>query len=107
MARKPSAPSQIVVAEAERTPDLARIFYQAGPAVGIDRLAAWLRRQTAAGQIAVDDAERAAGQFLALCRGHCHLRLLLHQTDHPGAETIAAEVDEAVAMFMARYSTAP
>ena len=98
---------QIIVAEATRTPELARIFYEAGPAVGLRRLAAYLRAKTDEGAIGVDDGERAAGQFLSLCRGHCHLRLVLHQGERPDAAAIAAEVDEAVRLFMARYGVDP
>lgn len=94
---------QIIVAEADRSPELARVFYQAGPAVGLDRLAAWIRRQSELGALAVVDCDRAASQFLALCRGQCHMPLVLNQIEAPGAEAIAVEVDEAVATFMARY----
>lgn len=98
---------QIIVVEATRTPELARVFYEAGPAVGLERLGAYLKSKTAEGSIAIPDCERAAGQFLALCRGHCHLRLMLNQGEPPDEDAIAAEVDEAVALFMARYAGVP
>jgi len=94
---------QIVMAEAERSPELARVFHEAGPAVGVDRLQGYLERCKALGKIDPSDCALAAGQFLALCRGHRHLGIMLNVARHPTPEAIAEEVAAAVDMFMARY----
>jgi AcrR family transcriptional regulator len=65
---------QLVVAEAHRTPELARVFYEAGPAVGLERLTRVLEEARAEGEIEAVDCEVAALQFMALCRGNLHFR---------------------------------
>ncbi len=94
---------QIVVAEAGRTPELARIFYEAGPAVGLDHLQAYIEGAKARGQINPQDCALAAAQFFSLCRGQQHLPRVLNVTARPTRKVIAYQVAGAVAMFMARY----
>lgn len=94
---------RLVVAEARRAPELARIFYRAGPAVGLDRLTAYLEGAKRRGLIDAPDCRRAALQFMALCRSDIHFKFVLNMTDMPTEGEIAADVDAAVAMFMAAY----
>ncbi len=47
-----------VIAIADRMPEIGRVFYETGPAVGIAKLAAYLRTQTEAGVLAIDDLRR-------------------------------------------------
>jgi AcrR family transcriptional regulator len=96
---------QIVVAEARRTPELARLFFEAGPLVGWDRLARYLEAAVARGEIDVADCRQAAWQFMALCRTH-HLQAVLNLDPKPTAREVAAEVASAVEMFMARHGKA-
>ena len=93
---------QIIVAEARRTPELAQLFFRAGPLVGHDRLAQYLYVATARGEVDIADVRHAAWQFMALCRTH-HLEAVLNIDPKPAPEAIAAEVAAAVEMFMARY----
>lgn len=97
---------QLVVSEAHRTPELARAFYEAGPAVGFSRLAAVLEDARDRGEVQVDDCERAAQQFMALCRANLHFRYSLNLIDRPGESDINETVEEAVLTFMARYRAA-
>src|SRR5476649_2870936 len=60
---------RVVAAESVRAPDLAHVFYDAGPAVGYSQLAALLGRAADRGEVAIDDRARAAEQFVSLCRG--------------------------------------
>lgn len=94
---------RLLVTEAKRAPELARIFYRVGPAVGEDLLTAYLERAKQRGLINPGDCRRAAAQFLALCRGDAHFRFMLNLVETPGAEQIEADVDATVAMFMAAY----
>src|ERR1700693_2515064 len=57
-----------VVAIADRMPEIGKVFYETGPAVGIARVASYLRAQTEAGVLAVEDYEVAAAQFLESCQ---------------------------------------
>jgi len=97
---------QVIVAEATRTPDLARTFYFAGPAKGVHRLAATLATAQARHEIIVEDCENAAEQFLALCRGRHHLETVLNLAARPNQAEIQAAIAEAVRTFMARYGRA-
>src|SRR5271170_2269842 len=57
-----------VVAIADRMPEIGKTFYETGPACGIAKLAGYLRAQTDAGVLTVDDAELAASQFMESCK---------------------------------------
>jgi AcrR family transcriptional regulator len=94
---------QLVVAEAHRTPELARIFYEAGPAVGLERLTRLLEEARVNGEIEADDCEVAALQFMALCRGNLHFRYSLNLIGRPSEAEIKASIEEAVRTFIARY----
>jgi AcrR family transcriptional regulator len=94
---------QIIVAEARRTPELARLFYEVGPAVGLERLQRYLEAARARGLINPPDCALAAGQFLSLCRGNRHLTCVLNLDSPPAGDVIASEVASAVRMFMDRY----
>ncbi len=94
---------QLVVAEAHRTPELARVFYELGAAVALMRLTRTLDEARARGEIAAEDCEVAAEQFMALCRGALHFRYVLNLIARPNQAEIDATIDEAVRTFMARY----
>jgi AcrR family transcriptional regulator len=93
---------QIVVAEARRTPNLARMFFNSGPMIGHERLARFLETARARGELELEDCDEAAWQFSGMCRIH-HLELALGVESKPSAETIARQVAWAVEMFMMRY----
>ena len=94
---------QLVIAEAQRAPELARTFYEAGPEGGIARLAAFLEAAKAAGRIDPPDCRMAAQQFLSLCRGHLYFRYSLNLIPRPTPAEIKAEVARAVALFLRGY----
>ncbi len=94
---------QIIVAEARRTPELARLFYDVGPAVGLDRLQRYLEGAKAKDRLNPPDCALAASQFMALCRGKWHMISVLNLGETPTPEAIKEEIASAVAVFMARY----
>jgi len=93
---------QVVIAEARRTPELARLFFDSGPRVGHERLARYLKLATERGEVSIHEFEEAAWEFLAVCRTH-HMPAILNLVSKPSPPEIAAQVDRAVEMFMARY----
>lgn len=95
---------QLVTAEAQRAPQLARIFYETGPSQGVAILAAYLEAAKAAGRIAPPDCSMAAQQFLSLCRGHLYFRYSLNLIPRPTPDEIRAEVARAVALFLGGYA---
>jgi len=95
---------RVVVSEAERFPELARVFYEAGPARAIGHMSRWLALQARRGRLNVADPEFAAEQFFALCQTRLGLRCRLHMLNDPAPETIAAIVNAAVDMFLCAYA---
>jgi len=65
------------VAEAPRFPELGQIFYDSGPTVMIDRIAAILRRAADRELLEIHDPRIAAVQFISLVRGEMHLARVL------------------------------
>jgi AcrR family transcriptional regulator len=92
-----------VVAIADRMPEIGRIFYETGPAVGIARVADYLRGQTQAGVLAVEDFEIAASQFMEACKATLVLPVLFNFADAPAPERIRHVVGIAVKTFLAAY----
>jgi TetR/AcrR family transcriptional regulator, mexJK operon transcriptional repressor len=92
---------RIVVAEAPRFPELGQVFYDSGPTIMIDRIAAILRRAADRGLLEVPDPRIAAVQFISLIRGELHLtRVLgLKRASKNPADYIEASVD----LFLAGY----
>jgi AcrR family transcriptional regulator len=94
---------RVVISEAEKFPDLARAFFEAGPARAIRYLAGRLQEQTAQGRLAVPDPEFAAEQFFALCQTRLAFRCKLHLVTTPSEEEVQRVVDATVTMFLNTY----
>ena len=87
---------RIVVAECHRFPKLGQFFYESGPQVCIDVLAAYLARNQDHPRFRVADPVRTAEEFLELLRGYRHLRMLLKLGDGPQPAEIEARIEGAV-----------
>lgn len=98
------AMQRLVVAEAGRFPELGRIYYEAGPAVILDRLAGFLAGAARRGQLRpLDEPVLAAGQFLQMTKGHLQLRLLLAMPVGDLETCIPRHVAIAVDTFLRAY----
>ncbi len=95
-----------VVAIADRMPEIGKIFYETGPAVGIAKLADYLRAQTEAGLLTVDDYEVAAAQFLDACKSTLFNPVLFNFRKTPELDRISYVVGIAVRTFLAAYRVA-
>ena len=82
---------------------LADRFWAAGPGHLQAGFAALLARRTAAGELAVDDPVRAAGQFFALLRGDLHPRLVMGCDALAGFD-MEAHVAATVDVFLRAYA---
>lgn len=99
---------RIVLGVAERMPELGREFYERGPMVGAQRLAAFLSRRCAGGELAIEEPGLAAAQFVDLCQSTLMRPRLFNALRQPPSEAeVARVVDEAVRMFLARYAARP
>ncbi|GGZ25146.1 TetR family transcriptional regulator [Asticcacaulis endophyticus] len=94
---------RLITSIAERWPDVARLFYQAGPLKGAERMVEFLKKAEAAGEFKFDDVELATHQFIALCQNR-HLKARFMNYGEPPSEAqIDAEVTSAVKVFYAAY----
>jgi hypothetical protein len=93
----------MVIAVAERMPEVGRKLYEAGPARGIASLAAYLRAQTEAGILDIDDHEVAAAQFIETCHATMLKPMLFNFGPPPTQERIDYVVGIAVRTFLRAY----
>jgi AcrR family transcriptional regulator len=94
---------RILIAEAQRSPELARIFYEVGPARGRKVLETYFEKARSQGRLEIPDCALAAEQFLTLCKGSSHLQFLLNLIPPLNEEQIRLQVGQAVAALMTLY----
>jgi AcrR family transcriptional regulator len=95
--------ARVVIAAAEKFPNVGRAFYEAGPLYGATRLAEELRALEQAGALKVPDPERAAWQFVDLCASYVFKRLLFGVVESLSPDEIEAAVKSGVELFLAAY----
>jgi len=101
---KALAAYRVVVAEAHRFPELARAFYESGPARSHAQMVAFLRDAERRGALRVPDPDLAAEQFFGLLKGNTHTCVVLGIGAGPSAETLDRLVDGAVSLFVRAYA---
>jgi len=92
-----------VMAIAERMPEVGRRFYEEVLEKTINRLAAYLEARVAAKDLAIDDCQFAASQFLLLCQASLFLPFIFQAAPPPSAERVTQVVESASRMFLAAY----
>jgi len=97
---------RVVIAEAERFPEIGQAFYESGPNLMVAGMTAYFETAEARGELSIPDKRLAAHQFVELCKADCHLRAMMGVGDPIDENAIAYVVGEAVEMFLARYGTA-
>ncbi|MFO1168990.1 MAG: TetR/AcrR family transcriptional regulator [Rhodoblastus sp.] len=97
------AQTRTVTAVAARFPEIGRAFYEAGPEYGHRRIAAWLERRAAKGELAIENFELAAEQFFNLAQGVLFKKMLFAGQPKPPAEEIRATVEAASQVFLKAY----
>lgn len=91
-----------VISQSARFAELGRIFYETGPKGFETRLTDLLTEAGKRGMLDIPDPRRGAVQFMQLVAGDLPIRGLLGlELDDP--ETSKANVDAAVALFLAGY----
>jgi AcrR family transcriptional regulator len=69
---------RMLISLAGRFPEMARDFYEIGPAKTLTALAQWLEGEVRLGRLCVPDSKLAAEHFLSMIQGHFQLRGLLN-----------------------------
>lgn len=96
-----------VMAIAERMPDIGRQFYQNVLAKTFSRLADYLQARIAPDDLAIEDCELAAAQFMQMCQATLFLPFVFQAEPAPSAERIARVVDSATRVFLTTYRARP
>ncbi len=94
---------RLVIAESQRFPELGRSFYAEGPRTGIAKYADLFARWMGQGRLRRADPMHAAEQFGDLCKAGLYQRRLWNVAI-PTDEDVEANVDRAVAVFLAYYA---
>ena len=92
-----------VMAIAERMPEVGRRYYDYVLEKSINRLADYLRAHVGPGDLACDDCDLAAAQFMLMCQATLFLPFIFQAAPAPSEERIGAVIDSATRMFLAAY----
>lgn len=94
---------RMIVAEAERAPEIGRNFFENGPKRAMERLGRMMAAWAKDGQIRTDDPLGAAEFFLGMVKGRLHLsRLLAYRAELTETEA-EVEAERAVGVFMGAF----
>lgn len=95
-----------IIGVTERKPELGAAFYENGARRGAALLRRVLAEGVAAGELRACDHDLAAYQFVELClAGLFRQRLMAYMPDPPSEAQIEANVEAAVAVFLAAYGS--
>jgi len=94
---------RLIIAEAERFPDLARTYFEQAPSRGIDIIAEALRSYEKRGLLKMGDPRLAAAQFAYLVLGIPQDRAQFCPTERPSPAERDLLAAEAVRVFLAAY----
>ncbi len=93
-----------VMAIAERMPEVGRRYYERVLERNIKRLAAYLDAHVNRGELAIDNCELAASQYMLTCQASLFLPFIFQAAPPPSPTRIKAVIDSAVRMFLAAYA---
>jgi TetR/AcrR family transcriptional repressor of mexJK operon len=98
---------RIIQAEAARHPNLAKIFYEAGPKRVRTAFADLLRAWNKQGRLSVPNATKATEQFFSLLKGELLMKHIMLMEPLPGPQEIKKHVRATVRLFIAAHRAAP
>jgi AcrR family transcriptional regulator len=94
---------RLVVSEAERFPELGRLFYENGPARGMQRFTDYFVRIIAAGRLPPNDPEEVGQRLSDLVRSDIHMRRLWGVLEPLTAAELRAHVSRSVDIFLMAF----
>ena len=97
----------LVIAERDRFPDLAQIYWERGPQRSGRHLITYLEALRNREILAIDDAEEAAEFFIGMIFQHWLRQLYYVNRPPPSEEIIRARAQRVVARFWAAYRRGP
>ncbi|MBO4226247.1 TetR/AcrR family transcriptional regulator [Bradyrhizobium neotropicale] len=96
-----------VMAIAERMPEVGSRFYEQVIANNVKRFAAYLEARAGRGELAIDNFELAAWQFMQMCQATLFQAFIFQAKPSPSPDQIATVVDSATRVFLAAYRPKP
>jgi len=93
-----------MVANAQQSPKLAQLFWEAGPKRTQEAFESFLRDEVKAGKLEITDLHRAATQFFCLLKGECHARMEFGCGEALSQREIDDHVNATVDMFLRAYA---
>ena len=97
---------RLVVAEADRFPELGQLFYEAGPHRGVARFTEYFRQAMAAGRIPEDDPKLVGQRLKDLVMSDVYLRRLWGVAGDLDPTTLRAHVTQSVDIFLRAFGPA-
>lgn len=94
---------RMVVGVAEKFPQIGKTFLSAGQETGVARLSCWLRAKVAHGELAIDDYELAAWQFMIGCHALIVMPMLFGGAPKPDREHVERVVGHTVDSFLRAF----
>jgi TetR/AcrR family transcriptional repressor of mexJK operon len=94
---------RLISAEATQRPEVAELFFTAGPERTQELFRDYFRRAAARGVLAIDDPDRTTDDFLSLLRGKLHFRAQLNLRPRPRRSQIDAHVERVVELVLRLY----
>jgi AcrR family transcriptional regulator len=96
---------RLIASEAERSPEIGQTFYNAGPRMGVERVAELLTEMAQAGHFEFDDAMDTAHQFLGLVQNRYFKARLCNAIPELTQEQIEDEAALATRTFLRAFGT--
>jgi len=93
-----------IVANAQQSPKLAQLFWEAGPKRTQEAFESFLRDEVKGGKLEIGDLHRAATQFFCLLKGECHARMEFGCGEPLTQREIDDHVNATVDMFLRAYA---
>lgn len=94
-----------VIAQSTAHPEIARLFYEAGPQRAIRAIARLLEEHTRKGTVSIDDTEVAAELFLSMVKGISDMRCMVNVAPPMSEKEMKLRAKRAVAWFLLVYPT--
>jgi TetR/AcrR family transcriptional repressor of mexJK operon len=104
MSEEALAVHRTIVANAQQSPKLGQLFWEAGPRRTQQAFEAFLKDEVAAGKLDIADTRRAAMQFFCLLKGECHARREFGCGEAMTQREIDDHLNATVDLFLRAYS---
>ena len=98
------ATTRLVIAESDRYPKLAKLYYESGTQQLVQAVAGFLDEENKRGVIAIKNTLSAASYFLSMLKGQYYLRMILQIKPAPSPKLKVAHVQEGVELFIHIYA---